>query len=170
MASGRTVPRKGTPPWGRDIPYTERSDTMSKSKSYKENLVDWQTLVDNLSPHLGDLPQVAADQKMLADLVTQAHALQDQRDAIKASLQDLNKQRLGLAAQAKRAQTRIASSLRGAFDPDSEKLVAFGVKPRRKTVRRSHAAKLESAQKAAARAAARAAELEAEKSPPAVKA
>ena len=168
MASGRTVPRKGTPPWGRDIPYKERSDTMSKSKSYKENLVDWQTLADNLAPRVGDLPHLAADQKALADLVTQAHTLQDQRDAHKASLQDLNKQRQALAAQAKRVQSRLAATLRGHFDPDSEKLVEFGVKPRRKLVRRTHVAKVELAQKAAARAAARAEALAAEK-PPAVK-
>jgi hypothetical protein len=142
---------------------------MSKSKSYKENLVDWQTLVENLSSRLGDLPHLAADQKALADLVTQAHTMQDQRDAHKASLQDLNKQRQALAARATRIQNRLAASLRGAFDVDSEKLVEFGVKPRRKVARRTRAAKLESAQKAAARAAARAAALEAEK-PPVVKA
>src|SRR5436305_10885761 len=125
MASGRTVPRKSTPPWGRDIPYTERSDTMSKSKSYKENLVDWQTLAENLAPRLTDLPHLAADQKALADLVAQAHTMQDQRDAHKASLQDLNKQRQALAAEAKRVQTRLADNLRGAFNSDSEKLVEF---------------------------------------------
>jgi hypothetical protein len=169
MASGRTVPRKGTPPWGRDIPYKERSDTMSKSKSYKENLVDWQTLADNLAPRLGDMPHLAADQKALADLVTQAHTLQDQRDAHKASLQDINKQRQTLAVQAKRVQNRLSASLRGTFDPDSEKLVEFGVKPRRKTVRRTREAKLASAQKAATRATAQVEALEAQK-PPAVKA
>jgi len=141
---------------------------MSKSKSYKENLVDWQTLAENLAPRVPDLPHLAADQKALSDLVAQAHTLQDQRDAHKASLQDLNKQRQTLAAQAKRVQTRLAVGLRNAFDVDSEKLVEFGVKPRRKTVRRSRAAKLESAQKAVARAAAHAAALEAEK-PPVVK-
>ena len=138
---------------------------MSKSKSYKENLVDWQTLAENLAPRLTDLPHLAADQKALADLVAQAHTMQDQRDAHKASLQDLNKQRQALAAQAKRVQNRLGLGLQNAFDVDSEKLVEFGVKPRRKKVRRSHAAKLELAQKAVARAAARAAALAAEKPP-----
>jgi hypothetical protein len=142
---------------------------MNKSKSYKENLVDWQTLAENLAPRLGDMPHLAADQKALSDLVTQAHTLQDQRDAHKASLQDLNQQRRTLAAEAKRVQNRLASVLRGTFNSDSEKLVEFGVKPRRKTVRRTREAKLASAQKAAARAAAQVAELE-EQKPPAVKA
>jgi hypothetical protein len=142
---------------------------MNKSKSYKENLVDWQTLAENLAPRLGDMPHLAADQKALSDLVTQAHILQDQRDAHKASLQDLNQQRRTLAAEAKRVQNRLASVLRGTFNSDSEKLVEFGVKPRRKTVRRTREAKLASAQKAAARAAAQVAELE-EQKPPAVKA
>jgi len=142
---------------------------MSKSKSYKENLVDWQTLAENLAPRLGDLPHLAADQKALTDLVAQAHALQDQRDAHKASLQDVNRQRRDLSVKAKRVQTRLAVGLKQAFDVDSEKLVEFGVKPRREVLRRSRATKVELAQKAAARAAARAAALEAEK-PPAVKA
>jgi len=138
---------------------------MSKSKSYKENLVDWQTLAENLAPRVPDLPHLAADQKALSDLVAQAHALQDQRDAHKASLQDINKQRRVLATQARRVQNRLAASLRGTFDPDSEKLVEFGVKPRRKTVRRTREAKLASAQKVAARAAAEVAALEAAKQP-----
>jgi hypothetical protein len=141
---------------------------MSKSKSYKENLVDWQTLVDNLSARLADLPHLTADHKSLADLVTHAQSVQDQRDAHKAGLQDLNQQRRALAVQARRLQNRLAAGLRNAFDVDSEKLVEFGVKPRRKQFRRSRAAKLESAQKAAARAVAHAAALEAAK-PPIVK-
>jgi len=141
----------------------------SKSKSFKEHLVDWQTLADNLATHMSDLPQLAADQKALADLVAQAHTLQDQRDVQKAGVQDLNKQRQALAVQARRLQNRLGAGLRNAFDLDSEKLVAFGVKPRRKVVRRSAAAKLDSAQKAASRAVAEVADLEAQK-PQAVKA
>jgi len=132
-----------------------------KSKSYKENLVDWQTMVDNLSTRLADLPHLTADHKALTDMVAQAHGLQEQRDAHKAGLQDLNQQRRTLAGQAKRLQNRLAAGLRNAYDLDSEKLVEFGIKTRRKLVRRSRLAKLESAQKAAARTAAELAALEA---------
>jgi len=135
----------------------------SKSKRYNDHLIDWQTLADNLSTRLGDLPHLAADQKALADLVTQARTMQDQREAHKAGLQDLNKQRLTLAGQARRLQNRLAAGLRNAFDLDSEKLVEFGVQPRRKPIRRSAADKLESAQKAAARATAKVTALEAQK-------
>jgi len=95
--------------------------------------------------------------------------MQDQRDAHKAILQDLNQQRRTLAGHARQLQNRLAAGLRNAFDLDSEKLVEFGIKPHRKVLRRSRATKVELAQKAAARAAARAAALEAEK-PPVVKA
>jgi hypothetical protein len=137
----------------------------SKSKSYKENLVDWQTLVDNLAPRLGDLPHLAVDHKALTDLVTQAHVLQKQREVQKAGLLDLNKQRRTLAGQAKRLQNRLAAGLQNAFDVDSETLVEFGVKPRRKPVRKARLTKLESAERAAGRAAAEVAALEADKPP-----
>lgn len=136
---------------------------MSKSKSYKEKLVDWGTLADNVASHLTDFPHLATDQKALADLVTQARGMQDQRDTTKAGLQDLNQQRRALASQATRLQNRLAAGVRNAYDVDSERLVEFGIKPVRKKVRRSASAKLESAQKAAARLAAKIAALEAAK-------
>jgi hypothetical protein len=145
--------------------HAERSDAVNKSKSYKENLVDWGTLAANLAAHLAELPQLAADQRALADLVAQARALQEERERARAYLQDLNQRRMAVVGQALRVQSRIAEGVRNAYDLDSEKLVEFGVKPRRKKVRRSPQERLERARQAAARLAGEIAALEAAKPP-----
>jgi len=137
---------------------------MSNPKSFDDKLNDWQALVDNLKPHLTDLPNLSIDQASLSTLVTQTRALQAQQDSHLASLRDIVSQRNVLAVEARKARNRLVAGLQSAFDHSSDKLLEFGIKPR---VRRSglRLTKLEKAQKAAARAAARAAELAAAKPP-----
>jgi septal ring factor EnvC (AmiA/AmiB activator) len=131
---------------------------MSRTKVFDTRLNDWQALVDNLKPHLGDLPNLAADHAALTGLIGQTRTLQAQQDLHLASVRDVVSQKNALAAQARKARNRLVAGLQSAFDHESEKLLEFGVKPR---ARRSNLrlTPVQKAEKAAARATARAAAL-----------
>jgi septal ring factor EnvC (AmiA/AmiB activator) len=131
---------------------------MSRTKVFDTRLNDWQALVDNLKPHLTDLPNLAADHGTLVTLIEQTRALMAQQDLHLASVRDVVSQRNALAAQARKARNRLVAGLQSAFDHESDKLLEFGVKPR---ARRSNLrlTPLQKAENAAARAAARAAAL-----------
>jgi septal ring factor EnvC (AmiA/AmiB activator) len=131
---------------------------MSRTKVFDTRLNDWQALVDNLKPHLAELPNLAADHAALTGLIDQTRALQAQQDLHLASVRDVVTQKNALAAQAGKARNRLVAGLQSAFDHESDKLLEFGVKPR---ARRSNLrlTALQKAENAAARAAARAAKL-----------
>jgi septal ring factor EnvC (AmiA/AmiB activator) len=136
----------------------------NRTNVFAARLNDWQKLVDNLKPHLAEMPNLAADHATLTGLIDQTLALQGQQDVHLASLRDVVSQRNELAKQARKARNRLAAGLQSAFDHESDKLIEFGVKPR---ARRSslRLTPLEKAENAAARAAAKAAALAAKKQP-----
>ena len=137
---------------------------MSRTNVFDTRLNDWQALVDNLKPHLTDLPNLAADHATLTNLVEQTRALQAQQDLHLASVRDVVTQKNALAAQARKARNRLVAGLQSVFDHESDKLLEFGVKPR---ARRSNLrlTPLPKAENAAARAAERAAALAAKQPP-----
>ncbi len=131
---------------------------MSQKPTFKDNLVDWQTLVDSLTPHLTDMPALVPDHDALAAFVTQARTLETQQDLHKSGLRDVNKQRMTIAVQAGALRTRLATGLKLTLGSDSEKLLEFRVKPRSKATpnRLSPAEKAEKLAAMAAQAKAKA--------------
>jgi len=137
---------------------------MSRKNIFDSQLNAWESMVENLKAHLAEMPNLATDHATLTGLVGQARALQAQQDIHLSNLRDVVAQRNELAKQARKARNRLAAGLQSAFDHESDKLLAFGVKPR---ARRSNLrlTPLQKAENAAARAAARAAALVAKKQP-----
>ncbi len=131
---------------------------MSRTSAFDTHLNDWQALVDNLKPHLTEMPNLAADHATLTNLIEQTRALKAQQDLHLASVRDVVTQKNALTAQARKARNRLVAGLQSALDHESDKLLEFGVKPR---ARRSslRLTPLQKAENAAARAAARAAAL-----------
>ncbi len=127
--------------------------------SFKDKLSDWQVLVDNLTPHLTDLPQVTADHAALSDLVTRARGLESTQGVQKAALRATNQQRRDIETQGRDLATRLAASLQGSFGPKSEKLIEFGLKPRPRVVRRVKLSATDKLQKTADEGARAAAEV-----------
>jgi hypothetical protein len=125
---------------------------MSQPQSFKDNLTDWQSLVENLKPHLTDMPALAADHAALTAVVTQAHALESQQDLHKANLRDVNQQRNTIAAQGRTLRSRLATGLKLTLGSQSERLLEFGVNPRPRVTRAKRLSTAEKAEKAAAAA------------------
>ena len=128
------------------------------NNTFDTKLNGWQALVDNLKPHLADLPNLATDHATLTGLIDQARTLQARQDIHLSSLRDVVTQRSAIAQQARKARNRLVAGLQSAFDHESDKLLEFGVKPRARRIG-VRLTPLQKAEKAAARAAARAAAL-----------
>lgn len=126
------------------------------TKRFKEQLMDWKVLHDNLAPHLPDMPQVADDHAALAQVLAQALDLENKQDAARSVLRDLNQQRKDTKKQGQAVQRRLALKLKGAFGEQNEKLIEFAVKPRPRQITRQQLSAAEKAARAAARAAAKA--------------
>ncbi len=118
---------------------------------FKEKLVDWQTMFDNLDPKLADMPQFTADHAALGAILTQGRDLEKRQDAARSELRDINQQRKEMIQNGADLRDRLARGLQGVLGPKSERLIEFGVKPLPRVVRRK---RLTAAEKAARDAAA----------------
>lgn len=125
-------------------------------------LTTWQKMLENLKPHLTDLPNLADDHAALSSLVGQGLALEGQQDFHKANLREVNQQRRSLTVQGRDLRNRLAAGLKSAFGLENERLIEFGVKPRARTVQKKRLTSADKAKNAAALAAKATAQAEAE--------
>ena len=125
------------------------------TQRFKEKLVDWQVLVDNLTPRLTDFPQLAADHDALAKVVADAHGLENEQETARAAFQKVNQQRRDLAQQGKVLHSRLSLSLKGRLNPDNRDLTEFRIKPQKPPAPRRRLTPLQKAERALARAQAR---------------
>ncbi len=88
-------------------------------------LPGWQLLVDNLQPHLPELPQTAAYHAALAAVVEEGRALQAEQEICKAKLREVNQRRADLVLRGRDLRNRLAEGLRSALGVRNEKLVEF---------------------------------------------
>jgi hypothetical protein len=127
------------------------------TKSFQQQLKDWQVLHDNLAPRLTDMPQLAADHAALAGILTQARDLDSKQEDARSALLDVTQQRREVKNGGNAVRRRLALGLKAALGEESEKLVSFGVKPRQREFPRQQRSAAEKAARAAARALAKAA-------------
>jgi septal ring factor EnvC (AmiA/AmiB activator) len=133
---------------------------------FKEQLVDWQVLHDNLAPRLPDMPALAADHAVLAQVLTKSQELENQQDSARAVLRDVNQQRRETATQGRSTRKRLALGLRHVLGAENEKLIEFGIKPLPRKLQRQQLSAAQKAARAAERAAAKAAAALAKEKPP----
>jgi hypothetical protein len=136
------------------------------TQRFKEKLIDWQVLHDNLAPRLTDMPALAADHAVLAQVLGKTQALENQQDAARAVLRDINQQRKETATQGKDTRKRLALGLRHILGAENEKLIEFGIKPSPRKLQRQQLSAAQKAARAAERAAAKAAAAFAKEKPP----
>lgn len=127
------------------------------TKSFQQQLKDWQVLHDNLAPRLTDMPQLAADHTALAGILTQARDLDSKQEDARSTLRDVTQQRREVKNGGRAVQRRLALGLKVALGEENEKLISFGVKPRQREFPRQQRSAAEKAARAAARALAKAA-------------
>jgi hypothetical protein len=69
------------------------------TRTFHQKVADWQVLVDNVTPRLADMPQLAADHAALSDVLAHVRTLESQQEIQKGLLRDTNQQRKLMATQ-----------------------------------------------------------------------
>lgn len=135
---------------------------MGLTARFKERIVDLAALHTSLIPHLADLPHLAQDHAALEPILAEVKVLENKQDQAKAQLREVNRRRIELEKEGRKVRNRLASSLRGAFGPESEKLLEFRVQPLIRTGPQKRLTKTERAEQHAREAARLKAVIEAE--------
>ena len=95
----------------------------------------WKVMVTNLRPQLETMPHLTGRYNEMLRFTTEAEDLENRQALLKADLQEVNRQRRDLAKTGEELRNRIAAVLRAEHGFSSERLLEFGVKPKRKRVR-----------------------------------
>lgn len=98
--------------------------------SFKEKLVGWEVLSQNLKAQLSEIPHLQSQQEALAQLVAEGRNLQALQGMHAAALRDTNRQRFNLEKRGDEMRERLAGALRGQFGPKDTRLLEFGLKPK----------------------------------------
>lgn len=133
---------------------------------FKEKLVDWQVMQDNLTPRLPDLPHLAADHTALEQVLTEAKGLESDQEMARSAFRSVNDRRRALLKQGTLLRNRLALGVKNALGPENSKLVEFRLKPKPEKIERRRLSPAQKAERAAARAVAKAAAAKATENPP----
>lgn len=104
-----------------------------------EKIEFWKVLHKGIGPELVQQPVITAKHADFGTIIEEADLLQLQQKNLLASLRDINQRRREIAVAGEELRLRLAAVLQAEFGFKSEKLIGFGVKPRRR-VRRSRKA------------------------------
>ena len=91
----------------------------------------WKVMNGNLQAQLETMPQLAGKHTEMVRMTTEAETLENRQALLKADLQELNRQRRDLVKKGEDMRNRIGAILKAEHGFTSERLLEFGLKPRR---------------------------------------
>jgi hypothetical protein len=103
----------------------------TKGSSNPERIARWKVMTAGLKPQLGDLPLLAPLHAELESAILQSEELDARHEALKAETREVNRLRDELAKKGDDLRSRMAATLQTIHGFKSEKLIEFGVQPRR---------------------------------------
>jgi hypothetical protein len=124
-------------------------------KTFAETMRSWELMLGQMRPLLEELPGLAAQHAELEALLAEAQRLNDEVRELGARRKLAARLCREAVAAGVEVRLRLAAGLATRFGTKSEKLVAFGLKPRPRTIHRRTKAERErdALKKAAATAA-----------------
>ncbi|HEX9990706.1 MAG TPA: hypothetical protein VGE45_19790 [Chloroflexia bacterium] len=103
----------------------------TKGSTIPERIARWKVMSAGLKPLLGEMPHLAAMHSELEKVTLQSEELDARSEALKAESREVNRTREELAKAGDDLRLRLAAALQNAYGFRSEKLLEFGVPPRR---------------------------------------
>lgn len=103
----------------------------SNGKATTEVHGRWKVMAVNLQPQLEKLPQLTGQYTQLVKMTSDAEVLETRQAQLTADLQEVNHQRRDLLKTGEDLRNRIGAVLRAEHGFTSERLLEFGLKPRR---------------------------------------
>lgn len=101
-----------------------------RADSFAKKVNSWEVLINNVKPHLPEMPYLQSFHDELETLLAAAKLLGSQQEDARAQLRDLTFQRQEMEKKGDRLWSRAAAHLRANFGFTSEQLVRFGLNPR----------------------------------------
>ena len=123
----------------------------TKGSTIPERIARWKVIHSGLRPLLPEMPYLTELHTGLEGVITQSEALDARNEALKAESREVTRLRDELARSGDDLRNRLGAALRTTYGFTSEKLIEFGIPPRRG---RGRDRKSRAARKASARAAA----------------
>jgi hypothetical protein len=96
-----------------------------------ERIARWKVIVAGLKPLLPELPHLAGLHADLEKAIGQSEALDTRSEALKAESREVNRLREETARSGDDLRNRLGASLKTLHGFGSEKLIEFGLQPRR---------------------------------------
>ena len=88
-------------------------------------------ILTGVAPLLPEMPHLSGVHTELAGIITRSEELDARHEALKAETRELNRIRLELARTGDDLRNRLGAALQTVHGFKSEKLIEFGLKPRR---------------------------------------
>jgi hypothetical protein len=104
---------------------------MSDGKISKVKIGRWKVMATNLQPQLEKMPHLTGRYTELVKLTGDAETLENRQAQLNADSQEINRQRRNLLKTGEDLRNRIGAVLRAENGFDSERLLEFGLKPKR---------------------------------------
>lgn len=103
----------------------------TKGSTIPERIARWKLIAGGLKPMLADMPHLAELHGELEKTILQSEQLDARSEALKAESREVNATRDTLAKTGDDLRRRLGAALQTAFGFRSEKLLEFGIPPRR---------------------------------------
>lgn len=103
----------------------------SDGRTFTETHGRWKVLATNLLSQLETLPHLAPRHLEITRILTEAETLEVRQSLLKADLQEVNRKRREILKTGEDLRNRIGAILRAEHGFTSERLVEFGLKPKR---------------------------------------
>jgi hypothetical protein len=103
----------------------------TKGSTIPERIARWKVISAGLKPLLATMPHLADLHGELEKVIAQSEELDARAEALKAESRTVNASRETLAKSGDDLRSRLGASLQTTYGFKSEKLIEFGLKPRK---------------------------------------
>jgi len=103
----------------------------TQGSTIPERIARWKVISAGLKPLLTDMPHLADLHGQLEKVITQSEELDARAEALKAETRTVNASRTALAKSGDDLRSRLGASLQTTYGFKNEKLIEFGLKPRK---------------------------------------
>jgi hypothetical protein len=108
-----------------------KKEKKTMSETYGDHLKEWQMMDAALTANADELPQLAASHAKLAGLLAEFRQLLQEQAALQAGKQQASQGLLSVVGKGSKVMTAVRAVLREFYGHTNEKLVEFGIQPRR---------------------------------------
>lgn len=103
----------------------------TRGSSIPERIARWRLIAGGLKTQLAEMPHLSELHTELERIIGESEALDARHEALKAETREINRMREELARSGDDLRNRLGAALRTLHGFDSEKLIEYGLKPRK---------------------------------------